>query len=112
MDLKQEGYSVSVVNCRFVKPLDQRLSDMAARIRKVLIVEENTLQGGFGSGILELFADQGLSNILIKRLGIPDTFVEHGPQDLLREQCGIGRNKIIEETRKLCSYHGPAKEKT
>jgi 1-deoxy-D-xylulose-5-phosphate synthase len=112
MDLKQEGYSVSVVNCRFVKPLDQRLFDMAARIRKVLIVEENTLQGGFGSGILEFFADQGLSNIVIKRLGIPDTFVEHGPQDLLREQCGIDRNKIIEETRKLCSYHGPAKEKT
>jgi 1-deoxy-D-xylulose-5-phosphate synthase len=112
MDLKKEGYSVCVVNCRFVKPLDQRLSDMAARIRKVLIVEENTLQGGFGSGILELFADQGLSNIVIKRLGIPDTFVEHGPQDLLREQCGIDRNKIIEETRKICSYHDPAKEKT
>ncbi|MBW1856687.1 MAG: 1-deoxy-D-xylulose-5-phosphate synthase [Deltaproteobacteria bacterium] len=112
MDLKQEGHSVSVVNCRFVKPLDQRLSNMAARIGKVLIVEENALQGGFGSGILEFFADQGLSNILIKRLGIPDIFVEHGPQDLLREQYGIDRNKIIEEARRLCSYHGPAKEKT
>ncbi len=104
MDLKKEGYAVSVVNCRFVKPLDQRLPDMAASIRKVLIVEENTLHGGFGSGILEFFADQGLSNITIKRLGIPDTFVEHGPQDLLREQYGIGRKRIIEEVKKLCNY--------
>jgi 1-deoxy-D-xylulose-5-phosphate synthase len=104
MDLKKEGYSVSVVNCRFVKPLDQRLSDMAARMRRVLIVEENTLQGGFGSAILEFFVDQGLSNLKIKRLGIPDTFVEHGPQNLLREQCGIDKKKIIEEARKLCNY--------
>ena len=101
--LKKEGYSVSVVNCRFVKPLDQRLSDMADRMRRVLIVEENTLQGGFGSAILELFADQGLSNVKIKRLGIPDTFVEHGPQELLRKQCAIDKKKIIEETRKLCN---------
>jgi len=104
MDLKKEGYSVSVVNCRFVKPLDQRLSDMAASTRRVLIVEENALQGGFGSAILEFFADQGLSNIIIKRLGIPDIFVEHGPQDLLRKQYGIDRKKIMEEVKKLCNY--------
>jgi len=103
IELKKEGYAVSVVNCRFVKPLDQRLPDMAARMRKVLIVEENTLHGGFGSGILEFFADQGLSNIVTKRLGIADTFVEHGPQDILREHCGIDKKRIIEETRKLCN---------
>jgi 1-deoxy-D-xylulose-5-phosphate synthase len=103
MDLKKEGYSVSVVNCRFVKPLDQRLPDMAANMRKILIVEENTLHGGFGSGILEFLADQGLSNIIIKRLGIADTFVEHGPQDILREHYGIDKKRIIEETRKLCN---------
>jgi 1-deoxy-D-xylulose-5-phosphate synthase len=103
MDLKKDGCSVSVVNCRFVKPLDPRLSDMAASAGKVLIVEENALQGGFGSAILEFFADHGLSNIIIKRLGIPDIFVEQGPQDLLRKQCGIDRKKIIEEARKLCN---------
>jgi 1-deoxy-D-xylulose-5-phosphate synthase len=96
MDLKKDGCSVSVINCRFVKPLDPRSG-------KVLIVEENALQGGFGSAILEFFADHGLSNIIIKRLGIPDIFVEQGPQDLLRKQCGIDRKKIIEEARKLCN---------
>ena len=102
MDLKKDGYSVSVINCRFVKPLDPRLPEMAARTGRVLIVEENTLRGGFGSAILESFADQGLSNIITKRLGIPDIFIEHGPQDLLREQYGIDKKKIIEEVRKLC----------
>jgi 1-deoxy-D-xylulose-5-phosphate synthase len=112
MELEKQGHSVSVVNCRFVKPLDPILSDMAAKTGRVLIVEENTLQGGFGSAVLENFADQGLSNILIKRLGIPDIFVEHGPQDLLREQYGIDTKKIMEEAGKLCRYHGSAKEKT
>ena len=102
MDLKKDGYSVSVINCRFVKPLDPRLPEMAASTGKVLIVEENTLRGGFGSAILESFADQGLSSIITKRLGLPDIFIEHGLQDLLREQYGIDKKKIIEEARKLC----------
>ncbi len=102
MELVKEGYSVSVVNCRFVKPLDPRLPEMASNTGRVLIVEENTLSGGFGSAILEFFTDQGLSNVIIKRLGIPDKFIEHGPQDLLREKCGIDRKKIIAEARRLC----------
>ena len=102
MELVKEGYSISVVNCRFVKPLDTRLPEMASSTGRVLIVEENTLSGGFGSAILEFFTDQGLSNVIIKRLGIPDKFIEHGPQDLLREKCGIDRKKIIAEARRLC----------
>jgi len=103
MELENEGYSISVVNCRFVKPLDPRLSEMASGTGRVLIVEENALPGGFGSAILEFFSDQGLSNIIIKRLGIPDKFIEHGPQELLRESCGIDRKEIIAEARKLCN---------
>ncbi len=103
MELVKEGYSISVVNCRFVKPLDPRLPDMASNTGRVLIVEENTLSGGFGSAILESFIDRGLSQVTIKRLGIPDKFIEHGPQDLLREKYGIDRKKIIAEARKLCN---------
>ena len=110
-ELEKEGLSVGVINCRFVKPLDTRLPEMAARTGKVLIVEENTLQGGFGSAILESFTDQGVSSVKIKRLGIPDTFIEHGPQNLLREQCGIDTKEIVAEARRLCNEHEPAKEK-
>jgi len=110
-ELEKEGLSVGVINCRFVKPLDTRLPEIAARTGKVLIVEENTLQGGFGSAILESFTDQGVSSVKIKRLGIPDTFIEHGPQNLLREQCGIDTKEIVAEARRLCNEHEPAKEK-
>ena len=103
---------MGVVNCRFVKPLDTRLPEMAARAGRVLIVEENTLQGGFGSAVLESLTDQDVSSVRVKRLGIPDTFVEHGPQNLLREQCGIDTRQIIAEARRLCTEHGSAKEKT
>ncbi|HUU41937.1 MAG TPA: 1-deoxy-D-xylulose-5-phosphate synthase, partial [Desulfatiglandales bacterium] len=111
LELKEEGYSVRVVNCRFAKPLDPGLADMASNSGRVLIVEENTIYGGFGSGILELFNDRGLSKVSIKRLGLPDKFIEHGPQDLLREKYGIAKKNIIAEARKLCSSHAPVKNK-
>ncbi len=103
LELEKEGKSIKVVNCRFVKPLDPRILEMASAIGKLLIVEENTLQGGFGSAILEFITDNGLSNVTVKRLGIPDTFVEHGPQDLLRKRYRIDQKTILAEARKLCS---------
>jgi 1-deoxy-D-xylulose-5-phosphate synthase len=113
-ELEKEGYSVSVVNCRFVKPLDPQLPELASHTGKVLIVEENTLQGGFGGAILESFADHGLTHVALKRLGIPDVFIEHGPQDLLRERYKIDTNTILRVAQKLCNHvkDGPVKEKT
>jgi len=109
-ELHREGFSVGVINCRFVKPLDPRLPDMAARTGRILIVEENTLHGGFGSAVLEAISDRGLSPVTVRRLGIPDSFIEHGPLDLLREQCGIDTNKILSEARALCEYHDSVKK--
>ncbi|MBL6978989.1 MAG: 1-deoxy-D-xylulose-5-phosphate synthase, partial [Desulfobacteraceae bacterium] len=87
--LAKEGRSVGVVNCRFVKPLDKGLVDIVAPSGRVLVVEENIRQGGFGGAILELFNDMGPKNISVKRIGLPDKFVEHGPQDILREKYGL-----------------------
>jgi len=79
--LREEGIDATVVNCRFVKPLD---GDLLARVAlatgKVLTVEENVLAGGFGSAVLEMLEAKDLSGIDVKRLGIPDEFVEHGTQ--------------------------------
>lgn len=101
-EIEKAGYSASVVNSRFVKPLDARLCDMAEKIGKVLIVEENTAHGGFSSAVLELFADHGILGVKIKRLALPDRFVEHGPQDLLRDKYGIGKTNIAGEAIALC----------
>jgi 1-deoxy-D-xylulose-5-phosphate synthase len=94
--LADVGIQAAVINSRFLKPLDGTLlCDWAKRTGKVLTVEENVLQGGFGSAVLELFQERGIFSIQVKRLGIPDTFVEHGPQTLLREKYGIDEKGIF-----------------
>jgi 1-deoxy-D-xylulose-5-phosphate synthase len=100
--LEEEGFSVGVVNCRFVKPLDSVLADIAASSgRRVLTVEENIRQGGFGGAVLELFNDAGLRDVRMRRIGLPDKFVEHGPQDLLRSKYGLDGVGILREARSL-----------
>jgi 1-deoxy-D-xylulose-5-phosphate synthase len=94
--LEELGIHAAVINARFLKPLDGDLiSYWAARTGKVLTVEENVLAGGFGSAVLELLQEKGLFEIRVKRLGIPDLFVEHGPQALLRAKYGIDEEGIV-----------------
>ena len=92
----EAGLSVAVYNARFVKPLPAAdLVALAGRFKAMLTVEENALQGGFGSAVLECLADaDALSGLKVKRLGIPDHFVEHGPQKALREMVGIAKGGI------------------
>ncbi len=88
--LKEKGILASVVNARFVKPLDSELILAEAEKTGCLVtVEENALQGGFGSAVLELLADAGMTGVRVKRLGIPDAFVEQGSQAQLRADLGI-----------------------
>jgi len=95
--LLEHGISASVINCRFVKPLDGELiCTVAEKLGKVLTVEENVLDGGFGSAVLELFQERELSEVKVRRIGIPDQFVEHGSQEILRGRCGINTEGIAE----------------
>jgi 1-deoxy-D-xylulose-5-phosphate synthase len=88
--LADQGIQATVVDCRFVKPLDASLAvDLARRIPRVLTIEENVRQGGFGSAVLEAFNDAGLTSVAVERIGLPDAFVEHGPQALLRSLYGL-----------------------
>lgn len=100
-ELEKDGLSATVVNCRFVKPLDNRLADYSRKTGKVLVVEENILQGGVGSAVLERFSDLGLSEVTVKRLGLPDRFVEHGPVEVLREKLGLDKAGILKAARAL-----------
>ena len=94
--LKEHGISAAVVNCRFVKPLDIGLiSSLAAKIPRLITVEENALQGGFGSAVLEALNDANISGLQVERIGVADTFVEHGPQQLLRSLYGIDAAAIV-----------------
>jgi len=98
--LREEGIEVAVVNPRFIKPLDSALlCSMAQEIGRIVTIEENILAGGFGSAVIELFQERGFSHIKVLRIGIPDQFLAHGPQGVLREKCGLGLQGILEKAR-------------
>ncbi len=98
-ELEKERISACVVNCRFVKPLDSRIAELGQSTGRLLVVEENARQGGLGGAILELCNDMGIEGIRIRRLGLPDHFVEHGPLALLREKYGLCSSGIVREAK-------------
>lgn len=94
--LERKGIQATVVNARFAKPLDETvITTLASRFRRLVTVEENALAGGFGSAVLELLHSRGVSNVVVKRIGIPDEFVEHGPQSTLRSQYSLDAEGIV-----------------
>jgi 1-deoxy-D-xylulose-5-phosphate synthase len=102
--LAAAGISVTVVNCRFVKPLDRNLiTSLVRQIPNVVTVEENVLQGGFGSAVIEILSDAGIHTGRLIRMGIPDEFVTHGRPDQLRSQYGLNAEGIESTVRKLLS---------
>jgi 1-deoxy-D-xylulose-5-phosphate synthase len=90
------GISAAVLNPRFVKPLDKDLiKSLAESTGKLITVEEGILAGGFGSAVLELLADEGLSDVKVVRIGIPDEFVEHGTREELLSDYGLTPEGIV-----------------
>jgi len=92
----------TVVNSRFVKPVDsERIASLCTEIPNVITVEENVLQGGFGSAVLECLNDLQVENVRLKRIGIADIFVEHGRQQDLRRRHGIDADGITAAVKAL-----------
>ncbi|HBG45382.1 MAG TPA: 1-deoxy-D-xylulose-5-phosphate synthase [Deltaproteobacteria bacterium] len=89
LSLEKAGIHAGVINARFVKPLDAGCILKAAASTGCLVtVEEGALQGGFGAAVLELLEER-MVTIPVKRLGVPDEFIEHGTQEELRERLGL-----------------------
>ncbi len=97
------GKAPTVVNARFVKPLDRELLKSLALQKEFLItVEENTLKGGFGSAVLEELSEMGLlKEVSLISVGLPDRFIEHGPQKVLREKLGLSPEGIAKKVLSL-----------
>lgn len=94
--LAARGIHAAVINARFVKPLDEECIAYYAQISgKLFTLEENILQGGFGSAVLELLSARGLGDLLAYRFGIPDTFVEHGKPELLLARYGLTVEQVV-----------------
>ncbi|HEX9757743.1 MAG TPA: 1-deoxy-D-xylulose-5-phosphate synthase [Nitrospiria bacterium] len=100
--LEKRGISAAVINARFVKPLDgELLREVLGRVKNVVTVEEHGLMGGFGSAVTEFIVDEGLFDVRVKRIGIPDEFVDQGPQALLRTLYGMDPEKIEENVSRF-----------
>jgi 1-deoxy-D-xylulose-5-phosphate synthase len=97
--LALEGVSATVVNARFVCPLDEAmLSGLARSVGRIVTVEESAIAGGFGSAVSELFDRLGLSETPLLRLGVPNAFVAHGKRDELLRQLGLDAEGIATRT--------------
>ena len=100
--LRGEGLDVGVVNARFVKPLDtETILRAVQECSFVVTVEEAALAGGFGSAVLEAAADAGLETSRVRRLGIPDFYIEHGERDELLADLGLDVEGIVSSCRLL-----------
>ena len=98
--LAAEGIELTVVNGRFIKPLDRELIiAMAAKTGRLFTLEENALQGGFGTAVLELLEEEGLEGIAVTRFGYPDRYIEQGEQPELRASCGLDAAGITQRVR-------------
>ena len=96
-DLAQLGIDAAVVNARFLKPLDRDLLvGLLAEVPRAITVEDHVLQGGFGSAVVELLADEGMTGVTVRRLGVPDRFIPHGTQDELKKMCGFDKDAIAQ----------------
>ena len=97
--LAADGIEATVVNARFAKPLDtERYLALAARVGRVLTVEEHVVAGGFGSAVGELFAERG-AKVELEILGVPDEWVDHGAQKIWRKHFGLDADGIAAAVR-------------
>ena len=94
--LSEHGIEATVINARFVKPLDTDLiAPLAKRIGKVVTMEEGCLMGGFGSAVLEALQDQDI-HVPVKRFGVPDILVDHATVDESKANLGLSSPQMAE----------------
>jgi 1-deoxy-D-xylulose-5-phosphate synthase len=99
--LDKEGIHIAHYDMRFVKPLDEiLLHEVFGKFKKVITVENGCIQGGMGSAVLEFMADNTYQ-AEVKRLGIPDKFIEHGTQPELYDECNFDDKAIIKTVKSL-----------
>ena len=99
--LEKENYSVAWYDMRFLKPLDESLlHDVFEKFDKIITIEDGTIAGGFGSAVIEFMTENNYQ-AKVKRLGVPDRFIDHGTQKELYKECEIDAKSIIKNVKKL-----------
>ena len=95
--IREAGYSCSLINARFVKPLDTQLLDRLSRTHRLFVtIEENVVSGGFGEQVMEYASDAKLP-VYVRNIGLPDDYVEHGNVEILRREAGLDCDRIVKQ---------------
>ena len=98
-ELKKEGFGCTLVNARFVKPLDGELLEQLSEGHRLLVtIEENVLTGGFGSQVRDFISRTGLP-VQVCAVGLPDAYVEHGNAEVLRRETGLEKGAVVKRIR-------------
>jgi len=100
-DLENDGISIELVNCRFIKPMDESyLKSLINRFQAILTIEEGVIVGGFGDGVSSWLLENNYQGS-IKRLGLPDKFIQHGKRDELLSDIGLDESGIINTIKSM-----------
>lgn len=100
-ELAKDNISCEVINCRFIKPMDEKyLRLVIKKFNKIITIEEGVINGGFGDGISGWLTDNSYSGKL-KRIGIPNKFITHGRRDLLLKEVGLDKSGIVKKIKKF-----------
>lgn len=100
--LKREGLNIQIVNARFIKPLDeQMLLSLAATGKHIIVLEEGSELGGFGSSVLEFYSLKGIYGLSVRIIGVPDVFVEHGTIPEQRKEIGLTAERVAAELKAM-----------
>ena len=98
---KESGFTAALYDMRFLKPIDTGiLNEVGTRFRKIITIENGAVTGGLGTAVIEYMADNGFTPV-IRRLGLPDSFVEHGSTPQLLHLCHIDEDAVISALREL-----------
>lgn len=109
--LQEEGIDVHFLNMRWAKPLDEEaVIEAARRTGKLIVMEEGSVTGGLGSAVLELLADRGVSEVQVRRFGVPDYFIEHGAIPILHRLCMLTAQDFAAAARDLLGHPQPEPE--
>jgi len=99
--IADENLDVTLINARFIKPLDEKLLDIVNPKKPLIVYEESTLQGGLGSAICHYFARQGRPLEKVRTLGFEEAFVEHGDRNILLKRYGLSADDVLEKMKAL-----------
>ena len=111
-DLNDQGFDVAHYDMRFAKPLDSLLlHEVFGKFDKIITVEDGCIIGGIGSAIIEFMVDHGYT-AQIKRLGIPDKYIEHGSQGELHSECNYDKDSIIEAVKSISKVKNHSSSRT